>query len=221
MRPAISSFSCVTRSRNWAFCPARPLTRTSNNLLSLAMTSRTSGSSARSSSIGGNLILSRPRCSASSRAARAHNPFSVLTTIARLALTTVSSSRTTISPALTTIAVAHPHLADHAAGRMLHLLDVGIRPPPIPARSARPRSAPSRPSRRTRRPARAPAPGRRSDASVSSGGRRAIALGHDLATPASETILIGAGGATRCSTCPRTVSFGPNACMRPSFSTSS
>ena len=31
----------------------------------------------------------------------------------------------------------------------------------------------------------------------------------------------GAGGVTRCSTCPSTVSFGPNACMRPSFSTSS
>ena len=35
------------------------------------------------------------------------------------------------------------------------------------------------------------------------------------------TILIGVGGATRCSTCPSTVSFGPNACMRPSFSTRS
>ena len=101
MRPPISSFSCVTRSRNCAFCPARPLTRTSNSLVSLAMTFLTSGSSARSSSIGGNMILSRPRCSASSRAARAHSPLSVLMTIARLALVTVSSSRTTISPALT------------------------------------------------------------------------------------------------------------------------
>src|SRR5450755_960537 len=43
---------------------------------------------------------------------------------------------------------------------------------------------------------------------------------HDLATPASDTILIGAGEATRgCSTCASTVSFGPKACMRPSRST--
>ncbi len=31
-----------------------------------------------------------------------------------------------MSPALTSLAVAHAQLADHAAGRVLHLLDVGI-----------------------------------------------------------------------------------------------
>jgi hypothetical protein len=91
----------VTRSRNCAFWPIRPVVRTSNSLLSLAITFLTSGSSARSSSIRGNTIVSRPCCSASSRAARAHSPSRFLVTMARLALVTVSSSRTTTSPALT------------------------------------------------------------------------------------------------------------------------
>ena len=38
-RPRFPRSSCVTRSRNCAFCPVRPKTRTSNNLLSLAITS--------------------------------------------------------------------------------------------------------------------------------------------------------------------------------------
>ena len=57
---AISSFSCVIRSRNCAFCPVRPVVRTSNSLVSLAITFLTSGSPARSSSVCGNVILSRP-----------------------------------------------------------------------------------------------------------------------------------------------------------------
>ena len=44
--------------------------------------------------------------------------------MARLALTTVSSSRTTMSPALTMSPSLHAHLADHAAGRVLNFLDV-------------------------------------------------------------------------------------------------
>src|ERR1700760_2926318 len=41
---------------------------------------------------------------------------------------------------------------------------------------------------------------------------------HDLTTPPSDTILIGEGAATRdCNTWPSTVSFGPKACIRPSF----
>src|SRR6185369_9567512 len=52
---------------------------------------------------------------------------------------------------------------------------------------------------------------------------RAFQLGgHDFfAAPTSDTILIGGGDGARCSTWPSTVSFGPNACTRPSFSTRS
>ena len=118
------------------------------------------------------------------------------------------------------IAVAHPDLADHAAGRVLHLLDVGID------------------HHRTRRDQRARNLHRRGPAAEPAGQNqhqrkpddqmrayrtaRAFQLGgHDFfAAPASDTILIGGGDGTRCSTWPSTVSFGPNACMRPSFSTS-
>jgi hypothetical protein len=116
------------------------------------------------------LDLSRPRCSASSRAARAHNPFSVLTTMARLALTTVSSSRTTMSPALTispSRTLTSPTTPPVGCCTFLTLESTTT----DPARSARPKSAPSRPSRRTRRPAPASARGRRSDARGSSGAR--------------------------------------------------
>src|SRR5207302_11473396 len=125
-----------------------------------------------------------------------------------------------VSAGLDAIAVAHPDLADHAAGRMLHLLDVGID------------------HHRTRRDQRARNLHRRGPAAEPAGEHqhqrkpddqmrayrtaRAFQLGgHDFfAAPASDTILIGGGDGTRCSTWPSTLSFGPNACMRPSFSTS-
>ena len=139
-RPAISSFNCVMRSRNCAFCPIRRMTRTSNSLVSLAMTFLTSGSSARSSSIRGNTILSRPCCSASSRAARAHRAVEVLgdDREARLGDGVVEPHHHVAG--LDEIAVAREHFADDAAGRMLHFLDVRIRRRSIPARSRRPRS---------------------------------------------------------------------------------
>src|SRR6266481_2153193 len=113
------------------------------------------------------------------------------------------------------------HLADHAAGRMLHFFYVGF----DDDRSRRdqcPRDL------GRRRPATKPA-GKNDDHRQTDDQmqpyrlpRSALfAAAHDLATPPSDTILMGVGGATRCSTCPRTVSLGPNACMRPSFNTSS
>ena len=117
------------------------------------------------------------------------------------------------------IAVAHPDLADHAAGRVLHLLDVGI-DHHRPRRDQRTRNlyrrgpaAESAGQHQHQRKADDEMPAYRAV--------RALQLcGHDFFAPASDTILIGVGGATRCSTWPSTVSFGPNACMRPSFSTS-
>ena len=67
-----------------------------------------------------------PAARPASRAARAHSPSRFLVTIARLALVTVSSSRTTHVAGLDEVAVMRAHLADHAAGRMLHLLDAGF-----------------------------------------------------------------------------------------------
>src|SRR3984957_5157220 len=128
---------------------------------------------------------------------------------------------------LADIAIMRAHLADHAAGRMLHFLDVrfdhdrarcnqGARDlgrgcaAAEPARQHR-HHRPSDDQMQPYRWSRSPHP----------------CAGHDLATPdlaapASDTTLMaGAGGATRCSTCPRTVSLGPKACMRPSLRTRS
>jgi hypothetical protein len=120
---------------------------------------------------------------------------------------------------LDNIAVAHPDLADHAAGRVLHLLDVGI-DHHRPRRDQRARDL------CRRGPAAEPAGQHQHQRQADDEmhpyrAARARQLGgHDFfPPPASETILIGVGG-TRCSTWPSTVSFGPNACMRPSFSTS-
>ena len=137
-----------------------PLARTSNSLVSLAMTACDVGIVGAIEQQPGKCDLVDAPRSASSRAARAHSPSRVLVTIARFALVTVSSSRTTTWPALTTIAIARQHFADHAAGRMLHFLDVGFDHDLIPARSTRPRFPPSRPSRRARRPEQRRSPGR-------------------------------------------------------------
>ena len=120
------------------------------------------------------------------------------------------------------VAVAHAHLADHAAGRVLHLLDVGIdhdrarrdqRAGDLHRRG--PAAEPAGQHQHQRQADDQMRPDRAARAASSS------AVMISFAAPASETILIGGGGATRCSTWPSTVSFGPNACMRPSFSTSS
>ena len=130
-----------------------------------------------------------------------------------------------MSPALTSVAVAHADFTDHAAGRVLYLLDVGI----DDHRSGRDQRA----GDRHRRGPAAEAAGQHQDDDKAydqmqpdRAARAAhfvlhVLTSHDL-PPASETILIGGGGpGTRCSTCPSTCSFGPNACMRPSFSTRS
>src|ERR1700723_474917 len=123
------------------------------------------------------------------------------------------------------IAVARAHLTDNATGRMLHFLDArfdydrarcnqGARdlgsggPAAEPARQHAHHGQPDDQMQPDRWP-RAPH----------------FAAGHDLAAPASDTILMAGGGAvggaTRCSTCPSTVSLGPKACTRPSLRTSS
>ena len=119
------------------------------------------------------------------------------------------------------IAVMRAHFADHAAGRMLDFLDVGF----DHDRSRRDQRAGDL---RGRCPAAEPAgqndDHRQPDDQMQPYRRlraRGLAAAHDLATPPSDTILIGDGGATRCSTCPSTVSLGPKACMRPSLSTRS
>ena len=121
------------------------------------------------------------------------------------------------------IAVAHPHLADHAAGRVLHLLDVGI----DHDRARRDQRAGDL---RRRGPAAEPA-GQHQDqreADDQMRADRAVArlsarLGHDLRNSRFGHDLDRRRRRRRrcCSTWPSTVSFGPNACMRPSFSTSS
>ena len=88
-----------------------------------------------------------PRAAPCARRARSRP----LVTMARLARVTVSSSRTTNVAGLDPVAVAHPQLADHAAGRVLHLLDVRIDDDRARARSARRKSPSSPPSRRLRR----------------------------------------------------------------------
>src|SRR5712664_973861 len=118
------------------------------------------------------------------------------------------------------IAISRADLADHAAGRMLYFFHVGF-DDNRSRRDQRPRDL------RRRCPAAKPA-GKNDDhrqADVQMQPYRLqrsllLAAAHDLATPPSDTILMGLGGATRCSTCPNTVSLGPNACMRPSFNTS-
>src|SRR4029077_1345204 len=118
------------------------------------------------------------------------------------------------------VAVAHAHFADHTAGRVLHLLDVGI----DDHRARRDQRAGNLHGRRpaSKSPRKDKHHHKAGDQMQPYRASRTTELaGHDLATPPSETILIGVGGATRCSTCPSTVSFGPNACMRPSFSTNS
>ena len=119
------------------------------------------------------------------------------------------------------IAVARAQFADHPAGRMLHFFHVGF-DHDRSRRDQRPGDL------GRRRPAAKPA-GKNGDHRQADDQmqpyrlpRSALfAVAHDLATPPSDTILMGLGGATRCNTCPRTVSLGPNACMRPSFSTRS
>src|ERR1700722_13807179 len=119
------------------------------------------------------------------------------------------------------IAIMRAHLADHAAGRMLHFLDAGF----DHDRARRDQGA-----RDLGRECPAAEPARQNHHHGQSDDqmqpyRRSRSLhlgGHDFATPASETTLIaGAGGATRCSTWPSTVSLGPKACMRPSLRTRS
>src|SRR3954453_20860815 len=125
------------------------------------------------------------------------------------------------------VAIARTHLADHAAGRMLHLFDIGPdddltrrdqrarnlhRPSPAaeadqedqhdpkPEHQVKPDRLPYGPLRGRLRAAER---------------HRAHAL-----APPSLTILIGAGAVTRgWSTWASTCSFGPKACMRPSRST--
>src|SRR5205807_1244373 len=120
------------------------------------------------------------------------------------------------------IAVARQQLADDAAGRVLHLLHVGL-DYDLTRCDQRARDL------RGRRPAAEPAGkdhdhGEADDQMQPDRLTRALFLAgevdHDLVTPPSETILIGEGGATRCcSTCASTCSLGPKACARPSRST--
>ena len=140
--------------------------------------------------------------------------------MARLALTTVSSSRTTMSPALTispSRTLTSPTTPPVGCCTFLTLESTTTEPgaisaPEICTVEAQPPNPPASTSISARPTIRCAA----------YRAARAFQLGgHDFfAAPASDTILIGGGGATRCSTWPSTVSFGPNACMRPSFSTS-
>ena len=119
------------------------------------------------------------------------------------------------------IAVAHAHFADHAAGRMLHLLDVGIDHHRARrdqrARNRHRRSPAAKPAGQHQHQHQADDQMRR----VSSGARLSCSAVMLCRSRLGDDLDRRRGGATRCSTWPSTVSFGPNACMRPSFSTSS
>src|SRR6266702_1999224 len=127
------------------------------------------------------------------------------------------------------VAVVGTDLADHAAGRMLHLLDVGFdhdlagrdqRAGDLNRR--RPAAEADGQNQHDRDPEDQVKPDRLPHGSLRAGFCPANRhRAHALATPASETTLIGADGATRgWSTWASTCSFGPKACIRPSRSTS-
>ena len=100
--PWRSSLSWEMRSLSCAFWPSRALRRISNSLLSPPMTRATSRIGARGHEARPERRPCRaPSSSASCRARRAQSSSRPLTTIARLACVCVSSSRMTMSPALT------------------------------------------------------------------------------------------------------------------------
>jgi len=122
-------------------------------------------------------------------------------TIARFALVTVSSSRTTTWPALTrspSRASTSPTTPPVGCCTFFTLDSTTI----CPARSARPRSPPSRPA--------AEAAGQNHDDGKADDQMHAdrpqrallLAAAHDLETPPSETILIGLGGVTAAAPAP-------------------
>ena len=96
-----------------------------------------------------------PSRSASSRALRAVSSSRFLVTIARLARVSGLVEAHQHVAGLDAVAVADLQLADDAAGRVLHLLDVAIDDDLSRRRSRRRRCPWSPPSRRRRRPARA------------------------------------------------------------------
>src|SRR6185312_11324555 len=126
------------------------------------------------------------------------------------------------------VAVMRKQLPDDAAGRILHLLDVGLdhdlsprdqRAGDLGGRGPAPESAGDKGDDREPDDQMQPDRALRTLWPAATCDLRRSAA-HDLAAPESETILIGADAATRgCRTCPSTASFGPNACMRPSLST--
>ena len=127
VRPWISSLSCAMRCRSCAFWPARRLARNSNSLRSPVIDRGDArGRRPWREAPPGRRWCRRRRARLRAGPCGHWSSSRPLVTMARLARVTVSSSRTTMSPALTLVAVAHPQLADDAAGRVLHLLDVGI-----------------------------------------------------------------------------------------------
>src|SRR4051812_11703788 len=125
------------------------------------------------------------------------------------------------------VAIASAQLADHAAGRMLHLLDVGFdhdlagrdqRARDLHGRS--PAAEPDQEDQHDPKPKHQVKTDRLPYGPLRGGLRPAERHRAHALAPPSLTILIGAGGVTRgWSTWASTCSFGPKACMRPSRST--
>ena len=120
------------------------------------------------------------------------------------------------------IAVMRAQFADDAAGRMLDLLDAGFDHDRSRRDQRTRRFRPSTPSRRAHPPAARPPSGRRSNAAVSMSARPATCLLPLMVWHSAFADDLDRGWwRDRCNTWPNTVSLGPNACMRPSFSTRS
>ena len=145
--------------------------------------------------------------------------------MARLVRACVSSSRTTMSPFLTRSPSLTPKVADHAARRVLHLLDVAVdhqlarrddRARDLASASPQPKTMPHQDERRRRGRAR---DGARSDCWT-------VTVPAPADRPPACTVI---GGTMRAAGSPRgwcccggcnTCSFGPNACWRPFSMTS-
>ena len=114
------------RSLSWAFCPSRALRRVSNRPSSPVMTRATSGFDLRARSSGWNVTALAPSRSASSRPWRAHSSVRLVHHDGEVRLGDGLVEPDHDVARLDAVAVAHAQLADDAAGRMLHLLDVGV-----------------------------------------------------------------------------------------------
>ena len=135
-------------------------------------------------------------------------------------------------------AIVHAQFADDAAGRMLHLLNVLIdddralrdqragnldcRRPAADAATEQQQDGDTGKKMAADRRARSGRPrGKLTFGGLPAvGGKFLRARDHTPALPLSGTIFSGCGTAGRCRTLLRTSSFGPKACVRPSFITS-